>query len=154
MPRTDTLHNRELAVDDLLDIEDAPLVFAYGKDLLPSWLLSDCPTYMQRMHNWYKRACRLGLKTLYAPHHPVVFGVKGHKSMISCLILKTSSTCSASHNLASKWFDYGSCKCLIDFVLLSKVLYMHKYLMPYINSTVCKQWMLLFVISRSGTLIP
>jgi len=121
MPRTDTLHNRELAVDDLLDIEDAPLVFAYGKDLLPSWLLSDCPTYMQRMHNWYKRACRLGLKTLYAPHHPVVFGVKGHKSMISCLILKTSSTCSTSHNLVSKWFDHGACKCLIDFVLRSKV---------------------------------
>ena len=76
MPRTDTLHNRELAVDDLLDIEDAPLVFAYGKDLLPSWLLSDCPTYMQRMHNWYKRACRLGLRSLL-PHHKDVFGLKG-----------------------------------------------------------------------------
>ena len=71
------LHNQTLAVDDLPDLEDAPLVFAYGKDLLPSRLLSDCPTYMQRMHNWYKRACRLGLKTLYAPHHSVVFGVKG-----------------------------------------------------------------------------
>ena len=71
------LHNQTLAVDDLPDLEDAPLEFAYGKDLLPNWLLSDCPTYMQRMHNWYKRACRLGLKTLYAPHHPDVFGVKG-----------------------------------------------------------------------------
>jgi len=32
---------------------------------------------MQRMHNWYKRACRIGLKTIYAPYHPDVFGVKG-----------------------------------------------------------------------------
>ena len=71
------LHNQTLAVDDLPDLEDAPLEFAYGKDLLPNWLLSDCPTYMQRMHNWYKRAYRLGLKTLYALHHPDVFGVKG-----------------------------------------------------------------------------
>ena len=33
-------------------------------------------SYMQRMHNWYKRACILGLETIYAPHHPDVFGVK------------------------------------------------------------------------------
>ena len=71
------MYNRVLAVDGLLDLEDAPLEFAYGKDLLPSWLLHDCPIYMQRMHNWYRRACRFGLKTLYAPHHPNVFGVKG-----------------------------------------------------------------------------
>ena len=71
--------------------------------------------------------------------------------MILRSILKTSSKCSASHNLVSKWFDYGACKCLIDFVLHSIVLYKHKYLMPYINFTGCKQWMLLFVISRSST---
>ena len=76
-PRMDTLHNKTLAVDDLPDLEDAPLQFAYGKDLLPSWLLCDCLTYMKRMHNWYMRACRLGLKTLYAPRHPDVFRVKG-----------------------------------------------------------------------------
>ena len=35
-PRTDTLHNKVLAVDDLPDLEDAPLEFAYGKDLLPN----------------------------------------------------------------------------------------------------------------------
>ena len=77
MPRTDTVHNRVLAVDGLPDLEDAPLKFAYGKDLLPSWILCDCPTYMKRMHNWYKRACRLGLRSLCAPHHKDVFGLKG-----------------------------------------------------------------------------
>ena len=79
-PRTDTLHDKVLAVDDLPNLEDAPLRFEYRKDLLPNWILCDCPSYMQRMHNWYKRACRFGLKTLYAPHHPDVFGVKGPQS--------------------------------------------------------------------------
>jgi len=65
-----------LAVDDLPNLEDAPLKFEYGNDLLPNWILCDCPSYMQRMHNWYKRACRLGLKAIYASHHPYVFGVK------------------------------------------------------------------------------
>ena len=76
-PRTDTVHNRVLAVDLLPDLEDAPLEFVYGKDLLLSWILCDCPTYMKRMHNWYKRACRLGLRSLGAPHHKDVFGLKG-----------------------------------------------------------------------------
>jgi len=31
------------------------------------------------MHNWFKRACRLGLKTIYAPHPRDVSGVKGHQ---------------------------------------------------------------------------
>ena len=35
-PRTDTLHKRVLAIDDLPDLEDAPLEFTYGKDLLPN----------------------------------------------------------------------------------------------------------------------
>ena len=76
-PHTDTVHNKVLAVDGLPDLEDAPLEFEYGKDLLPSWILCDCPTYMKRMHNWYKRACRLGLRSLGAPHYQDVFGLKG-----------------------------------------------------------------------------
>jgi hypothetical protein len=75
-PRTDTLHKKELAVDDLPNLDYAPLEFTYGKDLLLNWILCDCPSFMQRMYNWYKRACRLGLKTIYAPHHPDVFGIK------------------------------------------------------------------------------
>ena len=66
-----------LVVDGLPGLEDAPLEFAYGKDLLPSWILCDCPIYMKMMHNWYKRAYRLGLRTLGALHHPDVFGLKG-----------------------------------------------------------------------------
>jgi len=45
--------------------------------LLPGWALTDCPLFMQRFNNWYKRACRLGLRTIYARHHPDVFGTKG-----------------------------------------------------------------------------
>ena len=51
-PHTDTVHNKVLAADGLPDLEDAPLEFAYGKDLLLSWILCDCPTYTKRMHNW------------------------------------------------------------------------------------------------------
>ena len=76
MPRTDTVFNRVFAVDGLLDLEDALLEFAYRKDFLTSWILCDCPTYMKRMHDWYKRACRLGLRSLL-PHHKDVFGLKG-----------------------------------------------------------------------------
>ena len=37
-PHTDTVHNKVLAADGLPDLEDAPLEFPYGKDLLPSWI--------------------------------------------------------------------------------------------------------------------
>ena len=138
MPRTDTEFNRVLAVDGLPDLEDAPLKFAYGKDLLPSWILCDFPTYMKRMHNWYKRACRLGLRILGAPHHKDVFGLKGPQ--INDIMFDFE-------DIQEMFYS----KCLIDFVLHSIVLYKHKYLTSYINFTGCKQWMLLFVISRSST---
>jgi len=32
---------------------------------------------MQRMHNWYMRACRLGLRTISAPYYSKVFGPAG-----------------------------------------------------------------------------
>jgi hypothetical protein len=70
-------HKKLIGVDDIQNLDDAPIKFGYGKDLLPDWALTDCPPFMQRFHNWYKRACRLGLKTIYAPHHPDVFGLKG-----------------------------------------------------------------------------
>ena len=66
-----------IGVDEIQDLDDAPLKFVYRKDLLPDWALRDCPPYMRRLHHWYKRACILGLKTIYAPHHPDVFGPKG-----------------------------------------------------------------------------
>ena len=79
MPRTDTEHKKLIGVDDIQNLDDAPLKFEYGKDLLPDWALRDCPPFMRRLHHWYKRACKLGLKTIYAPHHPDVFGHKGHE---------------------------------------------------------------------------
>ena len=78
-PRTDTEHKKDIGVDVIQDLDDAPLMFQHGKDLLRDWELRDCPPFMQRFHSWYKRACRLGLKTLYAPHHPDVFGLKGQE---------------------------------------------------------------------------
>ena len=61
-PRTDTDFQKSIGVDDIQDLDDAPIKFEYGKDLLPGWALADC---------------RLGLRTIYAPHHPDVFGTKG-----------------------------------------------------------------------------
>ena len=77
-PCTDTEFKLSIGVDEIQDLEDAPLKFVYGKDLLPDWALRDRPPYMRRLHHWYKRACILGLKTIYAPHHPDVFGPKGY----------------------------------------------------------------------------
>ena len=31
---------------------------------------------MTRMHNWYIRACRLGLRSLWARYDPDIFGAK------------------------------------------------------------------------------
>jgi hypothetical protein len=78
-PRTDTEHKKDIGVDGLPDLDDAPLKFQYGKDLLPDWALRDCPSFMRMFHNWYKMACIVGLKTIYAPHHPDVFGLMGHQ---------------------------------------------------------------------------
>jgi hypothetical protein len=75
-PNTDTKHKKDIGVDDLPDLDDAPLKFRYGKDSLQDWALRDCPSFIRRFYNWYKRACILGLKTKYAPHHPDVFGLK------------------------------------------------------------------------------
>jgi hypothetical protein len=35
MPRTNMEHEKDIGVDDLPDLDDAPLKFQYGKDLLP-----------------------------------------------------------------------------------------------------------------------
>ena len=123
---TDTEHKKDIEVDDLLDLDDAPLKFQYGKDLLSDWALRDCPSFMRRFHNWYKRTCRLGLKSIYAPHHLDVFGVKGPQIFdIIFDFADIQHICSTSKNLVLKWFDSGACKCLIIlicFILRHKVL--------------------------------
>ena len=86
---------------------------------------------MQRMHSWSKMACRLVLKTIYALHDAEVSELKGLKSIIPCLILKTFKTCSASKNLALKCSTlvYVSVSSILIYCILwPKVLYMHKYL--------------------------
>ena len=110
-PHTDTNFNLSIRVDEIQDLDDAPIKFVYGKDLLPGWALTDCPLFMQRFNNWYKRACRLGLRTIYALHLRMYSELRGLKSLISRSILKTSSTCSISKNLVLKWFDSGACEC-------------------------------------------
>jgi hypothetical protein len=77
--RIDIEHKKDIGVDDLPDLDDAPLKLGYEKDLLPDWALRDCPSFMWRFHNWYKRACILGLKIIYAPHHPDVFVLEGQQ---------------------------------------------------------------------------
>ena len=78
---------------DTKSLEDAPIKFHCGKDFLPDRAIRDLPSYMQRMHNWYKSACRLGLQTVLAPHHPNVFELKAIISMISSLAsYKTNAT--------------------------------------------------------------
>ena len=82
-PRTDTKHKKVIVVNDVPDLHDAPLEFTYGKDLLLDWALRDCPSFMGRMHNWYKRASRLGLKTIYMLRTIRMYSeLRGHKSMI------------------------------------------------------------------------
>jgi hypothetical protein len=117
-PRTNTEHEKDIRVDELPDLDDASLKFQYRKNLLPDWALRDCPSFMRRFHNWYKRACILGLKTIYAPQHRMYSDLRDNKSLISCSILKICNICSASNNLLLKWFDSGACKCLIDTNLI------------------------------------
>jgi hypothetical protein len=50
-PRTNMKYEKDIGVDDLPDLDDAPLKFQYGKDLLPDWALKDCPSFMRRFHN-------------------------------------------------------------------------------------------------------
>jgi len=35
MPRTDTEHKKSIGIDNIQDLDDAPIMFEYGKDFLP-----------------------------------------------------------------------------------------------------------------------
>ena len=73
-PRTDHEFFRKVGVDDIGDLPDSPMKFEYGKDLLPDWALHECPGEMQKFHSWYRRACTLGLKSIWAYVDVDVFG--------------------------------------------------------------------------------
>jgi hypothetical protein len=74
LPCTNTEHKLDVGVDQIQDLDDCLIQFQYGKDFLPDLAIEGVPSYMQRM---YKRACRVGLRAIYAPHDSEVFGVKG-----------------------------------------------------------------------------
>ena len=76
-PLTNMNFKLVVAVDAVQDLEDCPKVFHYGKQFLPDWAIKDVPSEMQRMQNWYMRACRLGLHIIWAPYYPQVFGPPG-----------------------------------------------------------------------------
>jgi len=73
-PRSDTTFVRIVGVDEIGDLPDCPKKFEYGKDLLPGWALHECPGEMQKFHSWYRRACTLWLKTIWARVDVEVFG--------------------------------------------------------------------------------
>jgi hypothetical protein len=79
--RTDTDFKKNVGVDILPDLLDCPKIFKYGKPFLPDWAIIAVPSEMQRKHNWYLRACRLGIRTLCAPYHVQVFGLQGQGIM-------------------------------------------------------------------------
>ena len=76
LPRTDHDFRRYVGVDDIADLPDCPLKFEYGKPFLPQFMFEGLPVYMTRMHNWYTRACRLGLRSIWARYDPDIFGAK------------------------------------------------------------------------------
>ena len=75
MPRTDYDFHHYVGVDDIADFP-CPLKFKYGKPFLPDSLMEGVPSFMKRMHSWYTRACRLGLKTIWTWYDPDIFGAK------------------------------------------------------------------------------
>jgi len=109
-PRTDTDFKKSIGVDDIQDLDDDPIKFEYGKDLLPGWALTDCPPFMRRLHNWYKWTCRLGLRTIYTPHHPDVFGTKGPEIFDITFDFEDIQHMFYLKKVL-KWFDSGACKC-------------------------------------------
>ena len=72
----DDYFHRYVGVDDITDLPDCPLKFEYGKPFLPDSLMEGVPSFMKRMHSWYTRACRLGLKTIWARYDPDIFGAQ------------------------------------------------------------------------------
>ncbi|RLM80210.1 hypothetical protein C2845_PM12G09680 [Panicum miliaceum] len=76
LPRTDMEHRLVVGVDDFQDLPDCPINFEYGKLFLPDWALEGVPSEMQRIHNWYMRARRLNLTSIWARYPPDTFGGK------------------------------------------------------------------------------
>uniref|UniRef100_K4AKY2 Uncharacterized protein n=1 Tax=Setaria italica TaxID=4555 RepID=K4AKY2_SETIT len=71
---TNIEYNVIIGVDDIPYLLDCAKKFEYGKPLLPDsqsyWFQVKC----KRLHSWYIRACRLGLRTIWARYSSDVFG--------------------------------------------------------------------------------
>ena len=76
LPRTDYDFHHYVGVDNIADLPECLLKYEYGKPFLPDSLMEGVPPFMKRMHSWYMRACRLGLKTIWARYDPDIFGAK------------------------------------------------------------------------------
>ena len=50
--------------------------FEYGKPFLPDSLMEGVPGFMKSMHSLYMRACRLGLRSIWAWYDSFIFGSK------------------------------------------------------------------------------
>uniref|UniRef100_K3XSL7 Uncharacterized protein n=1 Tax=Setaria italica TaxID=4555 RepID=K3XSL7_SETIT len=104
-PRTDTKYNLVVGVDDIPDLPDCPKKFEYGKPLLPDWAITGIPGEMQRMHNWYTRACRLGLRTIWARYSPDDAKNDMHVVKEKDRYLDPYAICEVRHNFPSQCGD-------------------------------------------------
>ena len=75
VPRTDHDFIRKIGIDDIADLPDCPIKIEYGTDFLPHSMLEGCPGFMKRIHTWYRRACRLQLRSIWAWYPPEIFGL-------------------------------------------------------------------------------
>ena len=98
LPRTDTEHKLSVGVDQIPNLDDCPIEFENDKEFLPHWALLDVPSEMQRMHTCTRGHADLGSKPYMLRTIRMYSDLKGMTSMISCPILETSRTCSATKN--------------------------------------------------------
>ncbi|KAJ1257150.1 hypothetical protein BS78_K194300 [Paspalum vaginatum] len=56
-------YTKVIGLDDIGDLLDAPLIYEHGKPFLPDFARNSeyLPGEMKRFHNWYLRACKLGV---------------------------------------------------------------------------------------------
>ena len=103
-----------VGVDGIQDLPDCLKTFLYRQPLLPNWVITDVPSECSGCIIGTCGHADLGfvpypLRTIRKYLDPQVLA-----SLMSCSIFETSTLCSASKNLTSRWLDYGACKCLID----------------------------------------
>ena len=74
-----------IGVDDFQYLDDAPIKFEYGKDLLPDWALTDCPPLCKGFIIGTRGHVDLGSKP-YMLRAIRYSDLRGYKSLKSCSI--------------------------------------------------------------------